>query len=146
MKNISDLKRPGRGYLAAVLGSLGGAAAGGVTAGGLAAVLVSCEGSGLECLGVVVIIFAVAILAAFAGAVAGAYAGLRLRGYERAARTAGLLAALSLPALVVIYLSVDALGIAAPIAAIAGAAVVARRIAIGSPMHGTVIDTKGDET
>lgn len=130
MKNISDLKRPGRGYLAAVLGSLGGAAVGGVAAGGLAAVLVRCEGTGLECLGVVVIMFAVAILAAFAAAVA--------------ARTTGLLAALSPPALVLIYLSVDALGIAAPIAAVAGAAVVARRIAIGSPTNR--IDTEGEDT
>lgn len=91
MQDISDPKRPGRGYLAAVFGSLGAAAVGAVAAGGLAAVVIRCEGSGLECLGIV-------------------------------------------------------LGIAAPIAAIAGAAVVARRIAIGSPTRGTVIDTKGDDT
>lgn len=148
MQTISDVMRIGsaRGYLIAVLGSLIGAAVGGLTAGGLAAVVLTCEGTGFECLGVALVVFAVGIVAAFAASLGGCYAGLRLRAHDRAGRTTAFLAALLPVAFVLTVLVPDAVGILAPVAAIAGAAIAARRLAIGSPGDRFVIDTKGDTT
>lgn len=104
------------------------------------------KGRGFECLGVALVVFAIGIVAAFAASLAGCYAGLRLRDHDRAGRTTAFLAALLPVAFVLTVLVPDAVGILAPVAAIAGAAIAARRLAIGSPGDRFVIDTKGDTT
>lgn len=135
-----------QGYLAALLGALAGAVGGGVSVGGMAFVFMKCESAGLECLGVALLAAAIGVVAALSASVGGCYWTLRWRGYDRAGRTAAFMAALLPVAAFVSVALAGLLTIFGPVIGIAGAAVGARRLAVGKPRVGspsTVIETKG---
>lgn len=144
METLSVRKRTrqGRGYVVASLCSLVGAALGFI--GGFEAFALACEGDGLECVGDAI---TVGIPSAFVASIAGCYAGLRLRAYDGAGRTAAFCSAL-LPAAFALsfWLVFAGLGLFGPVGAIAGAAVGARRLAVRSSTTRTVIEKKGDNT
>ncbi len=120
-----------RGYVVAAVGALAGAVTAGPAVGGTAYVLMSCDKGGWDCLGAALLAAAIGILAGLVAAVAGCYCALRLRGYDRAGRTAAIMAALLPVAGALSVALAGAVTIFGPVIGIAGAAIGARRLAIG---------------
>ncbi len=85
-----------QGYLAAAVGATGGAAILGLPAALLAATL-DCDSNGFECLGVGLLIFALAGAGGLIGAALGCYLAVRTRGHEGAFATCVFLIALLVP-------------------------------------------------
>jgi hypothetical protein len=119
------------GYLVAALGAVGGGIAGGSAIGGSAFALIDCDGTGFECLGIALLAAAIGVLGGLVSAVAGCYFALRWRGYERAGRTAAYMSALLPVAAGLSIFLAGLLTVFGPVLGIAGAAVAARRLAIG---------------